>query len=117
MSDETRITIIGCTSEPHNGSKKDFKKFFDRSVYFPFPDYTTSRIMWRKFIELRGGTFDKDFPFNTLAHVSMGYSAGSIKKAVDFVMTPFRVTAIEERPLRMTEFIGPLSMCMNTMDD
>lgn len=50
INDETRITIIGCTSEPHNGSKKDFKKFFDRAVYFPFPDYTTSRCMWKSFI-------------------------------------------------------------------
>jgi len=43
ITDDTRITIIGCTSEPHNGSKKDFKKFFDRAIYFPFPDYTTCR--------------------------------------------------------------------------
>jgi SpoVK/Ycf46/Vps4 family AAA+-type ATPase len=51
LTDDTRITLIGCTSEPHNGSKKDFKKFFDRSIYFPFPDYTTARLMWKKFIE------------------------------------------------------------------
>ena len=48
---ETRITIIGCTSEPQEGSKKDFKKFFDKSIYFPFPDYTTRRLMWKTFIE------------------------------------------------------------------
>ena len=51
ITDETRITIIGCTSDPENGSKKDFKKFYDRSLYFPFPDYTTSRLMWKTFIE------------------------------------------------------------------
>ena len=51
ITDETRITIIGCTSEPHEGSKKDFKKFFDKAIYFPFPDYTTRRLMWKSFIE------------------------------------------------------------------
>ena len=73
--------------------------------------------MWRAFIEQCGGTVHENFPVNTLAHVSMGYSAGSIKKACEFVLTPFRKERLEERPLRMTEFIGPLSMCMNTLDD
>jgi SpoVK/Ycf46/Vps4 family AAA+-type ATPase len=48
--DDTRITVIGCTSEPQEGGKKDFKKFFDKSIYFPFPDYTTRRLMWKTFI-------------------------------------------------------------------
>ena len=52
LNDETNITIIGCTSEPQEGSKKDFKKFFKHSIYFPFPDYTTRRQMWRTFIEM-----------------------------------------------------------------
>ena len=47
INSETRITIIGCTSEPEEGSKKDFKKHFDKNIYFPFPDYTTRRLMWR----------------------------------------------------------------------
>ena len=51
ITDETRITIIGCSNEPHEGSKKDFKKFFDKAIYFPFPDYTTRRLMWKTFIE------------------------------------------------------------------
>ncbi len=50
IDDTTRITIIGCTSEPDEGSKKDFKKFFDKAIYFPFPDYTTRRLMWKTFI-------------------------------------------------------------------
>ena len=51
MEDTTRITIIGCTSAVEEGSKKDFKKFFDKHIYFPFPDYTTRRLMWSNFIE------------------------------------------------------------------
>lgn len=50
ITDETRITIIGCTSEPQLASKK-MKKFFDKAIYFPYPEYTTSRLMWKTFIE------------------------------------------------------------------
>lgn len=95
ITDETRITIIGCTSEPHNGSKKDFKKFFDRAIYFPFPDYTTCRLMWKTFIEQCGGQVSSDFPLHTLAHISLGYSAGSIRKTCEFVLTPYRKQKLE----------------------
>ena len=47
LNEKVRVTIIGCTSEPDNGSKKDFKKFFDKTIYFPFPDYSTRRLMWK----------------------------------------------------------------------
>lgn len=30
IDDKTRITIIGCCSHPEEGSKKEFKKFFDK---------------------------------------------------------------------------------------
>ena len=55
MEDKTRITILGCTSNVEDGSKKDFKKFFDKQIYFPFPDYNTRRMMWRNFIERNKG--------------------------------------------------------------
>ena len=51
LNHESRITIIACSSQPEDGSKKDFKKFFSKAIYFPFPDYTTRRLMWRTFIE------------------------------------------------------------------
>lgn len=95
ITDDTRITVIGCTSVPLEGSKKDFKKFFDRSIYFPFPDYTTSRLLWKTFIEQCGGKLNADFPLHTLAHISLGYSAGSIRKTCDFVLTPYRKLKLE----------------------
>ena len=75
IDDNTRITIIGCTSEPESGSKKDFKKFFDKAIYFPFPDYTTRRLMWKTFITQLGGILLHECPLSTLAHFSAGYSA------------------------------------------
>lgn len=87
IDDTTRITIVGCTSEPDEGSKKDFKKFFDKAIYFPFPDYTTRRLMWKTFIEQLGGKLRPDFPLSTLAHISHGYSSGSIRKTCEKVLT------------------------------
>lgn len=52
LTDKTRITIIGCTSEPEEASKKEFKKFFKKAIYFPFPEYNTRRLMWKNFIEM-----------------------------------------------------------------
>jgi SpoVK/Ycf46/Vps4 family AAA+-type ATPase len=91
ITDKTRITIIGCTSEPEEGSKKEFKKFFKRAIYFPFPDYSTRRLMWKNFINTFKGHIRADFPLSTLAHISAGYSAGSIKKTCEKVLTEYRV--------------------------
>ena len=110
IDDKTRITIIGCTSEPEEGSKKEFRKFFDRQIYFPFPDYSTRRLMWRYFITSRGGILSSEFPLSTLAHISHGYAAGAIKKTCETVLTAHRVDAQDQRPLTLPEFIGPLSI-------
>ena len=127
ITEDTRITIVGCTSEPHEGNKKEFRKFFDKAIYFPFPDYTTRRLMWRTFINELGGKLKNDFPLSTLAHISAGYSAGSIKKTCENVLTDFRKGKVsnsqrynfqmEQRPLALPEFIGPLSLCASTLDD
>ena len=75
---------------PENWSKKEIKKFFDKAIYFPFPDYTTRRLMWKTFIEHLGGKLKQDFPLSTLAHISVGYSAGSIRKTCEKVLTLYR---------------------------
>ena len=117
VDDKTRITFIGCMTEAEEGSKKDLKKFFDKAIYFPFPDYTTRRLMWKSFIERFQGRLKADFPLSTLAHISAGFSAGSILKTCEKVLTHYRVTHQDQRPLTLSEFIGPLSLCANTMDD
>jgi IQ and AAA domain-containing protein len=99
FEDKTRITILGCTSNFEDGSKKDFKKFFDKQIYFPFPDYNTRRMMWRNFIERHEGKLKQDFPLQTLAHISSGYSAGSIKQTCEKVLTTYRIKLLDHRPL------------------
>ena len=73
--------------------------------------------MWKNFIERHKGKVKSDFPISTLAHISAGYSAGSILKTCEKVLSVHRVRTIESRPLQLAEFIGPLSSCDNTMGD
>lgn len=117
IDDKTRITIIGCLTEPTECSKAEVKKFFDKNIYFPVPQYTTARLMWKTFIENNGGIIKANFPLSTLAHISKGYSAGAIKKTCEKVLTEYRVSHQEQRPLTLSEFIGPLSLCPNLLDD
>lgn len=46
---------------------------------------------------------------SSLAHISEGYTSGAIKKTVDRVLTQRRITQLRNRPLELTEFLGPLS--------
>jgi len=96
MTDDLRITILACTSEPQEGNKKKIKKFFDKAIYFPFPDYSTRRLMWRTFIIELGGMIKPDFPLSTLAHISAGYSAGSIRKTCESILTEFRKSKVSQ---------------------
>lgn len=73
--------------------------------------------MWKNFIERFKGKLKSDFPISTLAHISNGYSAGSIMKTVEKVLSEHRCRSIDTRPLQLSEFIGPLSQCENTMGD
>lgn len=117
LKTDKRILIVGCTSEPHEGNKKDLKSMFDIHIYFPFPDYSTRKMMWKQFIQKLGGRIKPDFPLSTLAHISTGYSAGSILKTCEKVLTKHRKSHLDSRPLGLSEFIGPLSLTHNTMND
>lgn len=52
-----------------------------------------------------GGSVD----LSTLAHVSEGYTAGSIYRSVKATLTPRRVHRIAKRPLLSSEFLGVLA--------
>ncbi|KAG7383978.1 hypothetical protein PHYPSEUDO_003147 [Phytophthora pseudosyringae] len=54
---------------------------------------------------------------STLAHISEGYSSGSIVRAVQNTLTPRRVECLEKRALREEEFLGALSRQTATFAD
>lgn len=57
---------------------KDFKAFFDKKFYFPYPDYATMKLLLKTFIENKNIDLPNNFPISTIAEVSKGFSAGSV---------------------------------------
>jgi hypothetical protein len=67
-----------------------------------------------------------EFPLSTLAHISAGYSAGSIKKTVENVLTEFRLSKVRfEFKITVScrwnndhsHCPNSSDLCANTMDD
>lgn len=50
LSPEHRVVVIGTTKNPENGDVKDMKSFFDKFLYFPFPDYSSRVLLWKHFL-------------------------------------------------------------------
>lgn len=45
-----RIAVIGCSNKPYDGTLKEFKKLFDKKIYFPYPNYSARKLMLQAFI-------------------------------------------------------------------
>jgi len=61
---------------------------------------------------------DDEFDLSTLAHISDGYTAGSIRKAVKQTLTKRRVERLNKRELKEKEFVSALSRCpVNYQED
>lgn len=73
-----RIAVIACTNKPYDASLKECKKLFDKKIYFPFPNYATRKQIIRYFIEEKVGKQVNDFPYETFAHISEGFTVGSV---------------------------------------
>jgi SpoVK/Ycf46/Vps4 family AAA+-type ATPase len=111
-TDQDRILFIGCTSRPFDDliDMKELMNAFDEKVWVSFPEYGSRVVLWKKFMEQHGVVVDPTvLNVSTLARVSDGYSAGSIKQTVDRVLTARRVQQLRMRQLKVQEFIGPLS--------
>jgi IQ and AAA domain-containing protein len=53
LGPEHRVIVIGTTKLPENGDMKDFKAFFDKFLFFPYPDYASRVLLWRHYISER----------------------------------------------------------------
>jgi SpoVK/Ycf46/Vps4 family AAA+-type ATPase len=93
LDPKDRVILIACTSKQHEaGAKemKDMKEFFDKSLFFPFPNYSTRKLVFKTMVERAGGTLKENFPLSTLSYITEGYTAGSFKRAIDKVLTERR---------------------------
>ena len=75
-----QISVIGFSNKPYDGALKDFKKLFDKKIYFPYPNYSCRKLMLQNFIEKKTGFPINDLSYATLAHATEGFTAGSVKK-------------------------------------
>ncbi|GAB9473630.1 Dynein regulatory complex protein 11 [Globisporangium polare] len=130
-----RVLIVGTTSDPGAGEVKDYRAFFDKFLHVPYPDYASRVLLWKHALDetvkkhtsegnsslkTSGGGMRlhrDELDISTLAHISEGYSSGSIVKAVEQTLTPRRVECLEKRPLKEEEFIGALSRQTATFAD
>jgi len=50
LKEDDRVVFIGLTNKPHECNMKETKAFFERKVYFPFPNYSTRMMLFEQFI-------------------------------------------------------------------
>lgn len=149
LETQHRVIIIGTSKTPENGDMKELKNFFDRFLYFPYPDYSSRVLIWKYYIEeqirlgykklsersvdvtiknqsstpsqqqiteLIQSCYDK-LDISSLAHISEGYSAGSIARTCRTIISSRRVLMIKSRPLTTIEFIENLALQLVTYQD
>ena len=131
LTNEHRILVIGNSSEPYDdGVDVDqLCSFFSlkehgKALFCPHPDYNTRLKLWSSFITKKGLdittlSMNKAFDLGSLAHVSSGYTAGSIAQAVNTSLSARRVQQILEgkRALECSEFLTALSKTKCVYDD
>lgn len=92
-----RIAVIGYSNKPFDGSLKDFKKLFDKKIYFPYPNYSSRKLLLQNFIEKKAQMPVQDFPYATLAHATEGFTAGSVKVSIILVYKVHRQSTYERQ--------------------
>ena len=91
-----QIAVIACTNKPYDATLKDMKKMFDKKIYFPYPNYASRKVLLKHFIDQKCQDKIKEFPYETLAQVTEGFTAGSFKNTVDKVLSHFRIGRLKD---------------------
>ena len=88
LQKDDRVLIIGTTCQPDRIDVKQCRKFFEKYIYFPYPDYSDRIKLWKHFISNRLLDLDidldhsKSIDFSSLSLLSEGFTGGSIKLSV-----------------------------------
>lgn len=100
-----RVIVLGLSNQPQLPVKKDMKtfvKFFQRQVYVPLPDYASMRLLWPALVERYGGRLTQDFDLTSLCQVTVGYSPGMIVEVCRAMLTPRRISLLNEKRVEIT---------------
>lgn len=121
LKPEERVVVVGASSEPFNmpdTELKDLRSVFQTYINVPLPDYASRVMLWRVFLKRVFDDMEMDSPpqidLSALALVSEGYSAGSIKLAIEKTLTVRRKATLRTRPISEKDFITPLSALPST---
>lgn len=104
-----RVAVIGCTSRPYLAMTKEVSKFFYKKFYFPYPDYTTRCMIFKSMVEAQGVQLTEAFQLNMFGHMTEGITPGTMKLAIQMVLTKRRKEDLLLRPLTVQEFVSTFS--------
>jgi len=122
-----RILIVGNTSRPTHEfcDKKGLQEFFGKKggkiLFTPIPDYSTRMQIWKRCIEntslnVHELTHNRKFNLSILSHISAGYSAGTIRAAVEKTLSESKVEILRkilasgrQSELSTNDFVSALS--------
>ena len=88
---------------------KAFMDFFSKFIYTPIPDYASVKSLYEGVVLKYGARLHHDFDISTLSHISAGYTPGAIQNVVRIILTPRRISRLQEKPLQVSEFIAHLA--------
>lgn len=108
VTPDMRILFIGCTNSGSYMKQKDYQLMFDKSLYFSLPSASDRHLLWKQEINKKIG-FRSDLDFDILAEMSKGFSWNSIKKTIEYTLTPMRLERAKFDPVKTEEFISYLS--------
>ncbi len=95
------VVIIGCSSTPWEGDDAAMRTTFERHLHVPYPRYGSLVVLWREFLyralKAANTGIPDEFDVSSLAHVSAGYSAGSILHAIKSTLTERRLERVRAR--------------------
>lgn len=79
FDDQDRVVVIGCTNKANKNdfNLKEAKTYFEKKIFFPFPNYATRIEIFKAMIEEKGVQLQENFPISMLAHYTEGYTGGN----------------------------------------
>jgi len=102
LSFKDRVVIIGTSSEPDKIDVKQCKKFFDKILCFPYPNYFDRYLFWKAFLQSRlvtgniANKIEEVVDLSSLCKLSEGCTAADIKLSVEKLRKPTLVSACNE---------------------
>ncbi|NXY42966.1 DRC11 protein, partial [Ceuthmochares aereus] len=110
---QDRVLLVGTTSRPFGANLKPLCRIYQKIILIPRPDYSSRYgkyfILWKHIIWQHGGEITNSLNLSSLTKVSDGFTQGDITWAVKTVLSELRLLQMSRRPLRASEFIGPLA--------